>query len=302
MSEVREAANVVTSENLAEFAANKLGLAVEAPTEAAEAEPVVEQEAQSEPEQETPAEKEAEVTDKPKKANPKLEKRFSELSKARDAARQEAQREREARESLEARLRALEQQQAPVQVQSDNSKPRPENFDDAFQYAEALAQYEARRIINEERAREQAVKQAEEQSKKLTTWAERVNKAKEEFADYDDMVSSSDVVIHDVLRDAIIDSDVGPKILYHLAENDEYAKKVASMPLPMALKELGKLEARYSDSPEEKPVAARKSKAPPPINPIKSTSGALDVPVNERGEFSGSYQQWRELRKAGKIR
>jgi hypothetical protein len=42
MSEVREAANVVTSENLAEFAANKLGLAVEAPTEAAEAEPVVE--------------------------------------------------------------------------------------------------------------------------------------------------------------------------------------------------------------------------------------------------------------------
>lgn len=301
MSEVKEAGNVVTSENLAEFTANKLGLAVEAPTEAAEAEPVVEQEVQSEPEQEVPAEEEAKAEEKPKKANPKLEKRFSELSKARDQARQEAQREREAREALEARLRALEQQ-APAPIQDDSGKPKPEHFEDAFQYAEALAQYEARRIINEERAREQQAKIAEEQSKKLATWAERVSKAKEEFPDYDEMINSSDVTIHNVLQDAIIESEVGPKILYHLAENEEYAKKFASMPLPQALKELGKLESRYGDSKEEKPAAIRKSKAPPPISPIKATSGALDVPVNERGEFGGSYQQWKELRKAGKIR
>lgn len=301
MSEVREAGSVVTSENLAEFAANKLGLAVQAPTEAAEAEPVVEQEVQSEPEQEVPAEEEAKAEDKPKKANPKLEKRFSELSKARDQARQEAQREREAREALESRLRALEQQASP-QAQDNSGKPNPENFDDAFKYAEALAQYEARRIINEERANEAQAKIAEEQSKKLATWAERVSKAKEEFEDYDEMINSSDVSIHNVLQDAIIESEVGPKILYHLAENEEYAKKFASMPLPQALKELGKLESRYGDSKEEKPAAIRKSKAPPPISPIKATSGALDVPVNERGEFGGSYQQWKELRKAGKIR
>jgi len=77
----KQAANLVTNENLAEFNAQKLGLATqETPTEAAEAEPVVEQE-RSEPEAET------EAAAGEKKHNPKLEKRFSELTKQREAAR-----------------------------------------------------------------------------------------------------------------------------------------------------------------------------------------------------------------------
>jgi len=300
MSDVKEAANVVTSENLAEFHANKLGLAAETPTEAAEeAEPVVEETEQSEPE---PKAEEGEVADKPKKANPKLEKRFSELSKARDAARQEAAKEREQREALEARLRALEQQQAPQAEPQGEREPQPSDFDDAFEYAKALAKYEAKQIIAQEKAQEAAAKAAERQQQVLSTWADRVAKAKEEMPDYDEMVGTSEVAIHDVLRDAIIESEVGPKILYHLAENEDYAKKVAGMPLPQALKELGKLEARYSDSPEEKPAAVRKSKAPPPINPIKASSAPVDVPIDSNGNFTGTIQQWKELRKAGKIR
>jgi len=119
--------------------------------------------------------------------------------------------------------------------------------------------------------------------------------------DYDEMIASSDVVIHDVIKDAILESDVGPRILYHLAENEDFAQKFAGMPLPQALKELGKLEMKYSPS-EEKAVAVRKSKAPPPINPIKGTSGAVDTPINEKGEFTGTIQQWKEMRKSGKIR
>ena len=300
MSDVKEAENVVTSENLAEFHANKLGLAAEPPAEAAEetAEPVVEETEQSEPE---PKAEEGEAPEKPKKANPKLEKRFSELSKARDAARQEAAKEREQREALEARLRALEQQQVPQAGQAER-EPQPSDFDDAFEYAKALAKYEAKNIIAQEKAQEAAAKAAERQQQVISTWAERVAKAKEEMPDYDEMVGTSEVAIHDVLRDAIIESDVGPKILYHLAENEDYAKKVAGMPLPQALKELGKLEARYSDSPEEKPVAVRKSKAPPPINPIKASSAPIDVPIDSSGNFTGTIQQWKELRKAGKIR
>jgi len=302
MSEVKEAGNVVTSENLAEFHAQKLGLAAEAPTEAAtEAEPVVEQDQQSEPEPEVREETQAEAEDKPKKANPKLEKRFSELSKARDAAREEAAREREAREALEARLKALEQQPQPAIQQADD-EPKPEHFEDAFEYAKALAKYEAKRIIEAEKQQTEQAKAAEKQQQVLKTWAERVEKAKADMPDYDEMVGSSEVAIHDVLRDAIIESDVGPKILYHLAENEEYAKKVAGMPLPQALKELGKLEARYSDSPEEKSPAVRTSKAPPPINPIRGATNAADVPISSNGEFTGTPAQWRALRKAGKIR
>lgn len=300
MSDVREASNVVTSENLAEFHAQKLGLAADAPTEAVEAEPVVEQ-AQSEPEPEVVEETQAEAEDKPKKQNPKLEKRFSELSKARDAAKQEAANERQQREALEARLRALEQQPQQQQTVS-NDEPMPENYSDAFEYAKDLAKFEARRMIEAEKQQVEQAKAAERQNEVIKTWTERVQKAKAEMPDYDQMVASSDVAIHDVLRDAIIESDVGPKILYHLAENEEYAKKVAGMPLPQALKELGKLEARYSDLPEEKSPAVRTSKAPPPINPIRGATNMVDVPISSNGEFTGTPAQWRALRQAGKIR
>ena len=297
MSEVKEAGSVLTSENSAEFYANKLGLADPAPTEAvvdeSPAEPVQEV-SQSEPEAET----EAEATEQPKKQNPKLEKRFSELSKARDAARQEAANERAQREALEARIKALEQ---PQQAQVQTDEPQPSDYNDAFEYAKDLAKYEAKRIIQAEKQAEAQAKAQEAQQKVLSTWNERINEAKQELPDYDEMIASSDVVIHDVIRDAILDSDVGPRILYHLAENEDFAKKFAGMPLPQALKELGKLESKYAPS-EEKSVAVRKSKAPPPINPIRGTSGAMDTPINDKGEFTGTIQQWKELRKAGKIR
>lgn len=297
MSEVKEVANVVTSENSAEFYANKLGLADPAPTEAvvdeSPAEPVQEV-SQSEPEAET----EAEATEAPKKQNPKLEKRFSELSKARDAARQEAATERQQREALEERIKALEQ---PKQAQVQNDEPQPSDYTDAFDYARDLAKYEAKRMIEAEKQAEAQVKAQEAQQKVLSTWNERINEAKQELADYDEMIASSDVVIHDVIRDAILESDVGPRILYHLAENEEFAQKFAGMPLPQALKELGKLELKYTPS-EERSVAVRKSKAPPPINPIRGTSSAVDAPINEKGEFTGTIHQWKELRKSGKIR
>ena len=87
-TEAREAQNVVTSNNAADFYAERLGLAEDAPTEAVEnTEP--EQEIQSEP----TAEEEAKATEKSKD---KLEKRFSKISRQRDEANTRA-------EQLEAR-------------------------------------------------------------------------------------------------------------------------------------------------------------------------------------------------------
>ena len=108
MSEQRETTQVITSENQAEFFAQKLGLAPEETTEAAdEAEPI-ESEVENEPE----AEDEAPATENERKPT-KLQARFSELTKQREQARANAQRERDAREALEVRLQALERGQAP---------------------------------------------------------------------------------------------------------------------------------------------------------------------------------------------
>ena len=129
MSE-KEAGNVLTSENSAEFYANKLNLADRDDDVAVETEPSTETE-QSEPEAEQGK------TTEEKKQNPKLEKRFSELTKQREQAKAEAQSERQQREALETRLRALEQQAIPQQVQNNDSEPQPGQFQDAFEYATA---------------------------------------------------------------------------------------------------------------------------------------------------------------------
>jgi len=299
----RLATNVVTSENLVEWNVNKLGLATEPAETAAEtveetpvSEPVAE-EGESEPavtEQETTETEE-------RKPNPKLEKRFSELTKARKAAEESAAQERQAREALEARLAALEGQSAPQKAQNVNLKPSPDDYADAFKYAEALAEWSANEAVAR---REQEIKQQAEQAKQqevLKTWQQKLDAVKAELPDYEDMVASSTVSVNDAVRDAILESDVGPRILYELASDDELGAKIANLSTAQALKMIGKLEAKFEVQAEEpaksKPVAV-KSNAPKPINPIRGTGSQSVYTDGEQLE----YQAYRAARKAGKIR
>ena len=301
MSE-NQAGQVLTSENAAEFYAQKLGLA---PAETApEADVAETQQAEPEPVEVEGSEPEAKEEAKPqdeRKQNPKLERRFSEITKQREEARREAERERAARLELEARLAALEKQNQPQKVEVDQ-EPQPSQFQDAFEYAKALAEYTADKRIEDMKRQEAEAKAAEERQKVINAWTEKVEAAKSELPDFDDMVASSDVVVSDAIRDAILESDVGPKVLYHLAENADLAKKIAGMSERAALREIGKLEARFekAQEPEAKPVT--RSKAPPPVQPIKASAGVADIPLDSSGQFYGSYAQWKAMRKQGKIR
>jgi len=291
----KQASSIVTSENLAEYNADKLGLASESSPTAAEvdenpSEPAADKE-QSEPKL---AEDEATGTDE-KKQNPKLEKRFSELTKARKEAEARA-------EELEKRLVAIESKQAPIQEPESNRKPTPDDFKDAFEYAEALADWSAEQALAR---RDQEIKQKEVQAKRETviqTWQQKLEATKAELPDYEVMVQSSSMSVNDTVRDAIVESDVGPRILYELASNDELAEKLSTMTTAGALKLIGKLEAQFEKT--EAPVAgkktvAAKSKAPEPIRPLRSTSGIADVGMDGNDM---SYQQWKAARQAGKIR
>ena len=298
---VRTADNVVTSDNLAEWTANKLGLASEEAPVAAEAveetpdsEPAVEAQAESEPE----AEQEAEVTDKPKQ-NPKLEKRFSELTKrAKQAEADKA--------SLEARLQEIESRQAPAPQKADpvSEKPQASQFNDAFEYAEALAEWSAERALEQRDIQEQQRKLDEQRNEVIKSWSAKLEAAKADIPDFDDMVASSNVQVRDEVRDAILESDVGPQILYHLASDDDYASKLAAMPTNKALKELGKLEVQFEhkEAPIEKSEPVARSKAPAPIKPLTAGKGTSDVLIDGNGAFHGTYAQWKAARQAKRIR
>jgi len=164
--------------------------------------------------------------------------------------------------------------------------------------------------LNRDKAEAERKEQEQRQSV-IKSWNERLETVKADLPDYDEMIASaSDITVNDAIRDAMLESEQGPRILYHLAENPELAEKLNTLSTVSALREIGKLEAKFeaSETPkdakteaETKPSIAR-SKAPAPISPIKTSSAVADVGVGSDGEFHGTYQQWRESRKAGKIR
>ena len=309
----KQVSNVLTSENSEAFYAQKLGLAVDAPVEA-EVEQKVQEETPSEPveeakEQSEPQPEETQETKatEEKKPNPKLEKRFSELTKARKLAEESAAKEREQREALETRLKELEQKVNPQPIQVEEVEPKPEQFTDAFEYARALAEYSAEQALKNRDKQEAERRANEERQKLIQSWQSKLEVTKAELPDYEEMIASADVQVSNEIRDAILESEVGPRILYHLAENIDEARKIAEMPMISALRAIGKLEAKYEaqstskEAPkaeaETKPSVA-KSKAPAPISPIKTSSAVADVGVGSDGEFHGTYQQWREIGRA----
>jgi hypothetical protein len=305
MAEVKEASSVVTSSNAAEFYAERLGLADSPEETAAETEDtqVVEnpdsEPATEESSSEPKAEDEAEEAEKPKD---KLEKRFSKITRQRDEANTRA-------EQLESRLRELEARANPqpiAQTANVDDKPQASQFNDAFEYAEALAEWSAEKALRDRDIAESQRKADEERNKVIESWNQKVAKAKGSMPDFDEIVSSSTTVVSDAVRDAIIESDVGAQILYHLASDDEYAESIAKMPAIKALKEIGRLEARFEaeqEKPETKARTVTQSKAPAPISPLKGgKSAGADVLVDTNGEFYGSYAQWKAARKANRIR
>jgi len=294
MSE-KEAGQVLTSENSAEFYANKMNLADRNDDVAVEDTPEPSEESnqsESDAEQSKPTEE--------RKQNPKLEKRFSELTKQREQAKAEAQAERQQREALETRLRALEQKAVP-QVQNIDEEPQPGQFQDAFEYAKALAQFSTEKALRERDQQEANKKLNEERQKTIQSWSAKLEKMKAEMPDYDDIVSTANVTVSDDIRDSILESDVGPRILYHLAEDLEFAQKIAAMPTRKALVEIGKLEKLYERN-EAKQETVVKSRAPAPIKPLRAGNGQADIPINSSGEFHGTYQSWKEARRAGRIK
>ena len=292
MADIKEASSVVTSDNAAEFYAERLGLADSNDTEAAIAEP--EETEQSEPE----AREEAKETEKSDKSKDKLNKRFDKVT--------QRAKEAEARASeLENRLKEYEARTTEppiVNKVAGEGKPNASQFNDAFEYAEALAEWSAENALKQRDEQEAVRKQQAEQEKITKSWNKKLDKAKAQYSDFDDVVKSANTVVSNEIRDSILESDVGPQILYFLASDEDFAKKLTEMPVIKALREIGKLEARFERKEEPKVATAPRSKAPEPIKTLSGGKAGADVLIDTNGEFHGTYAQWKAARLANRVR
>lgn len=245
----------------------------------------------------------------PKEKKSRLNERFSELTQKRKAAEAEAERVKaesksliEERQRLQQELDSLKNKYEPPKA--DDPEPQPHQFTDPQEYGKALKEWTAENTRREDakKAIEASARQAAE--KVAQAWNERQEAAKTKLSDYESTIAASDVKVSDAVRDAIVESDVGPEILYHLAKNPDFAADLGKLSPARAVAAIGRLEATMSGevTPKTSTKVAEMSKAPPPISPIKNAS----TPVTQlRGSdavpSSMTYEDWKAARQAGKI-
>ena len=189
----------------------------------------------------------------------------------------------------------LQRNQLPTKA-IDNSEPKIENFDDFDKYVAAKAEWIASKKINEtlsERERRTAEERvATAHYKAVDGWNQRLAEATAEMPDFEEVVSSSDLPMSDFMRDAIIDSDLGPKVAYWLANNPDEAKKIASMSPLATVKAIGRIEERLESQAKapKKPTAA-----PAPLKPVGGKASVQKDP----GQMSDAeYLEWRKKGRA----
>lgn len=307
---------VLTSESAPAFYANKLGLVEPAaadsePAEAANAADegkenaaAVESPADAEGKKDGGKEADGQQTESDPEKKQKLNARFSDLTKQRDEAMAKAEAAEAARVAAE--QRAAELQAKYEKPEPDELGPRPQRaqFDTQEDFELALEDY-----AGEKREREVKAKEAE--TRTVDAFRDRLAAFRPSAPDYDEALNGSNVVLGNEVRDAILDSETGPQILYHLAKNPDVATRWRTMKVPQVLREVGKLEAKLGDAPKGAAEPAKKSvaaatevsRAPAPISPIKgSGSSVAGASVDSKGEFIGTFADYKAQRAAGKIK
>jgi hypothetical protein len=130
---------------------------------------------------------------------------------------------------------------------------------------------------------QQQVVQAQQVTQQQTVQSQFLTKeaqVKAEIPDYDEVIAeSADVPLKGHLVEAVLTSDVGPRLRYYLAQNPEKAEAFNAMSPTKALTEIGKIEARIeAEVAGKKGQPAKVTKAPAPIKPIAGSGETIVDP------------------------
>lgn len=315
----RPATIVVTGETRQAFMEHRMGMkeppAPPAPVvDAPKAE--VKVEAAAPPAEEYHAAQLEEVIEEQAKAQPNPEKkqrlqaRFSELTaKIKAAEEKTAAAEKRAQET-EAKAATPPPAAAPP-VPEVGAAPLRAQFATEEEYLDARVEHIVAKREGE-RAKAAAEAQAKADGERVVgNYQQRLAATKAEIPDFDARIEANkDLRVPAHVRDAIFESEVGPRIALHFADHPADAARISALGVGAALREIGKIEAMIETAPkavvkEEVKVApiAAVSKAPPPIAPIKAGSAAEDSPkLDSAGNFTGTYADFKAARRAGKIK
>jgi hypothetical protein len=232
---------------------------------------------------------------KPKKT---ASERIQELATKRREAEDKAEAAERRAQDLEARMLALQAGAKPMEA---GDKPLRSQYATDDDYIEALTDWKTRETLAK-RELEQAQARAEaEQAEVAAQWSKRQDKVMKTLPDYADVIGKSEVGIPAHVHQAILESDQGPQIAYFLALHPAEAKAIAQMKPLAAVKRIASLERDLAeiDAEDKKPEPVKetpkpqRSKAPEPIEPVKSTPSSS-------GASTSDYEEYKRRRQAEK--
>jgi hypothetical protein len=248
-----------------------------------------------------------------------LERRFSELTGERDQYKNRAA-------ELEARLAQIEAERtakakdAVVDVESTSSaestrdqftapdteftKPKPsiDNFDTMADYQEALVDWKLEKKEFEAEMKVKAREYKHAQEAVVSTWDAREKDAKLRNEGYDVLVTTEfaeKFAKNDASREAmqyLLDSDFGPDLLYHLANDDDDRAAFKKMTPVKQVAYLAKLDSKME--PVKQSDTKPTTKAPAPSKPLpkgKTVTPVKDI-TNGIDNFK-DYLAWRNQQK-----
>lgn len=246
------------------------------------------------------------------------EKRINQLTRQRRQAERDALAAKEEAARLKGRLEALEAAQtrpgvpagaegtpqtpgqqattvAAAEALPDNpADPRPKA--DGFETYEAFVEASGRWAARQEYTRLRTAEKAQDAAAKAKTDAETAQRTvqdqvrkdiaafvprreafKKDHPDFDDVIA--DAPASPLMQQFIVQSPIGPAIMYHLGQHPDEADTLAQMTGPAAFVALGKLEARLepaplspATTPPPAPAPPARAAAPPPITPVGGTA------------------------------
>jgi len=310
----------VTSQNLQRYTDEKLGIKRPTPEEQAAAElNAIEAAKAAEEAAKKAAEEDVthDVPEVPKDKKGKLNERFKELTDKRKEAEAKLQAEADRAAKFEAEAKALKEERERLAQEAEElrkkyeppkpvyeEEPKPEQFSDINEYSKAVKDWTAEQTRKEIAAQTEKTQREEAEKRRVSSYQERAAVFEAETPDFKEAIDGTKIMLPNEILAEILDSEVGPQVAYHLAKNEVEAEALAKLPLSKAIKEIGKLEARFSveSKPQKKDETKPVSKAPAPISPLTGGVSTGSSMMDSKGEFVGTYEDWKRLRSEGKIK
>ena len=231
---------------------------------------------------------------KQKKNNP-VQPRIDELTREKRELEEFAESEYEMRLRAEKRIGDLETElktakPAPVvEEKKEEIEPDPSKYTDQKEFLKDWGAWNRAQALKDFNAEQALAKARERQAEMDLRIASQVEDARKEFSDFDEVIADGaraeqkNPIVPMHIKEAIYESDVGAYLAYHLRKHPEDEARIYKMSPVAAVKELGKLELKYTK--DTKGVATSDVSTKPSTN--IETSRAPSPPPKLQGQAAG---------------